>query len=173
MLRKNKAFTLAEILASIVILTVLVSIVYPLYQRSVYRARYNNLIPPAKIVANGNEVYYLTHNAYATDVRNLDVSVIKEIPPQNSYTLVNDPDYAYVTVSSVNLPHNRHIIFQNHSKNFPREVHCEAAVDNELANWLCGSGLGGRYFLKVSHLTIIPISFPEQVMALPRLYHRD
>lgn len=143
MLKNKKAFTLIEILVVVLVLGVLAAIALPLYQRSVYKAHYSNLMPAARAVANGNEIFYLTHHDYTTNINDLDVSVVSGLPPENSYNLVNDENYAYVSVSHISLPYNHHLVFQKNSPNFPGETHCEAAADNEKANWLCKSGLNG------------------------------
>ena len=58
--------------------------------------------------------------------------------------LVHDDHSSFVMVSRPDLPNNRYVLYQKYSENFPSEAHCEAATDDNDANWLCRDGLNGN-----------------------------
>lgn len=139
----KKAFSLTEILVVILIVGVLSSIALPLYRRSLYKSRFSTLITSATVTANANEMHYLTHHTYTTDPEMLHVTVTGTSQAPN-LQLVHDDHSSFVMVSRPDLPNNRYVLYQKYSENFPSEAHCEAATDDNDANWLCRDGLDGN-----------------------------
>lgn len=138
----KKAFTIIEILAVVLIIGVLAAVALPMYTHSVHKSKYSTLIATAKPIADANERHYTIHNAYVTDPEHLDIN-ISESSSGSNIQLKSDNQYSYVSVSRPDLPGNKYVIFQRYSNNFPSEAHCEAAVNDAKANWLCEKGLQG------------------------------
>lgn len=97
-------------------------------------------MPIAKAAAIDNEIFYSAQKSYVSNIEQLAVSVEN---PNITLSVANDENYAYVMATHAKLPNNHYIIYQRNSANFPTEVHCEAAKDDTLANWLCQNGLEG------------------------------
>ena len=139
--KKTKGFTLIELLVVVLIIAILAAVALPMYKRSVAKSRLTTAIPVAKAVANAQEVYFMNENAYATDQEQLDITVPTEAAQTNA-TISTEDDYKFVLVSHKDFPNAHYIIYQNYSKNFPGNIHCEAKTDDSVANWVCEKGLG-------------------------------
>lgn len=139
----KKAFSISEILVTVLIISVLVGVGIPLYKHTVHKTKYNTLMLLAKTTANANEMYYGTHHAYTTNPKILDITIPNNVESLN-LELVNDDDVSFVSVSRTDLPKNKYILYQKFSSNFPAEAHCEAEAGDADANWLCKQGLNGK-----------------------------
>ena len=145
---KNKAFTLIELLVVILIIAVLASIAFAQYQKSVLKSRFSTLVPIAKALNDGQEMFLLSHGKYADKLENLDVEIAASASGNtaningNIITLGANKRHTYIKVTKENFDNNL-IMFQNGSKYFPGEIHCEAKTGKILANWLCEKELGG------------------------------
>ena len=143
--RSMKGFTLIELLVVILIIGVLAAVALPQYNKALKKSRFSAVMPMAKSVADANEVYYLEKNMYALGQDDLDVTpVIAEntnVKLSGEYQNA-DENYEYVSAWRTDVPNVRYIVYQKHSVNFPDNIHCEAAKEDEQANALCVS-LGG------------------------------
>ena len=146
---KNKAFTLIELLVVILIIAVLAGIVFAQYQKSVLKSRFSTLVPIAKALNDGQEMFLLSHGKYADRLENLDVEIAANASGNtaningNIITLGANKRHTYIKVTKENFDNNL-IMFQNGSKYFPGEIHCEAKTGKILANWLCKVALNGK-----------------------------
>ena len=140
-MHNKKGFTLIELLVVVLIIAILAAVALPMYKRSVAKSRLTTAIPVAKAVANAQEVYFMNENAYATDQEQLDITVPSEAAQTNA-TISTEDDYKFVLVYNKDFPNAHYIIYQQHSKNFPGNIHCEAKEDDSVANWVCEKGLG-------------------------------
>ncbi|MBR2081429.1 MAG: hypothetical protein IJ876_00190, partial [Elusimicrobiaceae bacterium] len=113
----------------------------PQYQQAVLKSRYKTLMLPTKSINSGNEVYYLAHGYYADRLKELDVDFNSE-DEKTLVKLSDDLEYAYVLSTRSDLANN-YIMYQQHSMNYPGEIHCEALTEDEKANKLCKL-LGGE-----------------------------
>ena len=148
-IKNNNAFTLVEILIVIIVISVLSSIAFVQYQKSVLRSRFSTLIPIAKALNDGQEMFLLSHGKYADRLENLDVEIAAGASGNtaningNIITLGANKRHTYIKVTKENFDNNL-IMFQNGSKYFPGEIHCEAKEGKFLANWLCKVALNGK-----------------------------
>lgn len=132
----SKGFTLLELLVVVLIIGILASIALPQYKKSVLKSKFTGLMVSAKAVRDGNEVYCLNRGIYAQSVNDLDVNI--EDNTDTVITLSKHPDYNYTKATKTSLNgRNNLIMYQQHSKNFPSEIHCEAKQGDAQAEWLC------------------------------------
>ncbi len=112
----------------------------PQYQKAVLKSRYSSLMPIAKQLADGNEIYYMEHGDYATHPQELAVQGQAEYADGTEVTFGEDIEHAYVLASSTDeLPKNKYIVYQNHSVNYPGKIHCEALKNDTQAAEVCKS----------------------------------
>ena len=146
---KNKGFTLIELLVVILIIAVLAGIVFAQYQKSILKSRFSTLVPIAKALNDGQEMFLLSHGKYADRLENLDVEIAANASGNtaningNIITLGANNRHTYIKVTKENFDNNL-IMFQNESRYFPGEIHCEAKTGKILANWLCKVALKGK-----------------------------
>ncbi len=73
--KKEKGFTLVEILVVVLIVGILASIAVPGYQRAVLKAEFSKLQVMAKALADAETTYQLANGAYVTNLEALDLSL--------------------------------------------------------------------------------------------------
>ena len=146
---KNKGFTLIEILIVVIIVGILAGVVIAQYQKSVLKSRFSTLVPIAKALNDGQEMFLLSHGKYADRLENLDVEIASGASGNtaningNIITLGANNRHTYIKVTKENFDNNL-IMFQQESRYFPGEIHCEAKEGKFLANWLCKVALNGK-----------------------------
>lgn len=91
---KKKGFTLIELLVTIIIIGILSSIAYPSYLSYVQKARRTEAQSTLIDLANRQEMYYLDHRVYAT---NLDSDLGMGANP-----LITENGYYSIATSSAN-----------------------------------------------------------------------
>ena len=148
-----KGFTLIELLVVVLIIAVITSIALPAYNRAILKSRFKSVMPLAKAVNQGQEIYYLTEGQYADKLKDLDVQATKAnsntVTTENGITVTtsgDDDEYDYV-LATRNGMDNNYIMYQKHSPKFASNIHCEAKDGDDMANWLCrvmgGQEIGG------------------------------
>ena len=129
-------FTLIELLVVVIIIAILAAIAVPQYKHAALKSRFSTVMPMAKAIADAQEVYFQGRQLYALDVEELDVTPVTA--ENTSVSLSQTDGYDYVMAQNSQVPGAHYIIYQKYSENYPSEIHCEAADDNEDAQWLCG-----------------------------------
>ena len=162
-------FTLIELLVVVLIVGVLAAVALPQYKRAVLKSRFSTLMLLAKNVWDSNEVFYLSNGGYAAGVDELDVSVPAD--PKIQVEVKNEDTHQYVQVSKTKLP-ARITMYQTESPNFAGETHCEALLNDELANWLCQDSLQGTFVGNKFGYAIYSLS-PQSTGSLGRMYYND
>ena len=138
----KRAFTLMEVLLVVLIIGILAAIALPLYNRAVQKSRFAALIPVTKSMANANEAYYLEHGTYTNDPSLPDIASQTQHPDGTVLILHQDNQYAYAMSTRTDL-NNTYVVYQNHSRQFANNVHCEAKNGDEIANWICETAFHG------------------------------
>ena len=73
--KRNKGFTLIEILVAVLILAILVAIALPTYNRAVERSRTSDPINTLKTIAKAQQVQKLRTGEYTNQAQNLDIQL--------------------------------------------------------------------------------------------------
>lgn len=152
-------FTLIELLIAVIIVAVLIAVAVPQYKRAVLKSRYSALLPIARHIKTAQEVYYLGNSYYSDDLRRLDLEATGTITSADTVTYGDntkvqisttpgdeeeeDDAYIYVLTSKKGL-NNNYIMYQEHSKNYAGNIHCEAKEGDADAQWLCEKGMHGQ-----------------------------
>ena len=74
-MKKNKGFTLIEVLVVVLIIGILAAIAVPKYQYAVLKTKYHTIMDMAKAVKESQEVYYMANGKYAEHFSELDFSL--------------------------------------------------------------------------------------------------
>lgn len=167
-------FTLIELLVVVLIIGVLVAVAVPMYKKAVVKSHFTAMIPLAKSIAGAQEMYYLGNGNYTRKLSDLDMSV-----PNNSTgattTLQNgtqiklgvEENHIFVRSEKEN---NALMIYQKNSPNFAGETHCEAKLDDTIANWLCEEGLEGTLVGKKYGYNIYALDTTDPNSTFGRVY---
>jgi prepilin-type N-terminal cleavage/methylation domain-containing protein len=69
----RKAFTLIELLVVVLIIGILAAIAVPQYIKAVEKSRASQLFIHIKALYDAQQIYFLAHNAYTSDFKDLDI----------------------------------------------------------------------------------------------------
>ena len=145
---QQRGFTLMELLVVVLVIGILTSVAVPQYRRAVLKSRFSTLMPLAKSVAQGNEVFYQGRGYYANDVDELDIqapSVGTNATIELASIEKSENGFDYVLARRSDVPGLAYVVYQEHSGQFPGTFMCEANDTlNPQASELCEKGLSGR-----------------------------
>ena len=79
-------FTLIELLVVVLIIGILAAVAVPQYKITVVKSRVATMLSLVASLASAQEVYYLAHGSYATDVEDLDVEIPGECNSNTDYS---------------------------------------------------------------------------------------
>ncbi len=94
----RKGFTLAELMAVVVIVAIIAGIGFGMYRKSVERAIFNDGLTGAHTLAAAYDSYFYENGSYPTSAAALDVSLTKSVV---SGLTVNTEHFKYVLDSGV------------------------------------------------------------------------
>ncbi len=72
-MKNKKGFTLLELLVVVLIIGILASIALPQYRRAVMKANLHKGMPLVESLYQAQQLYFLNHSEYATDINDLDL----------------------------------------------------------------------------------------------------
>lgn len=75
---RDKGFTLVELMITLVIAAILISIAVPSYRRYIIRSQRSDAISALTRVQAAQEKYFLQNNTYATDMAQLQLSTVSD-----------------------------------------------------------------------------------------------
>lgn len=162
---RKHGFTLTELLVVILIIGILAAVALPQYFNAVNLSRLNALLPTAKALKEAQERVYLASGKYTDTVTDLDLSAPgvkngeKILNEAEQYVLTNQSEdsaaYNAVTAENSKLPHNKLVVYLDHSPNFAGDIHCEALTSDEKAMQLCDTQGGTQIGTKEQYTVFL------------------
>ena len=153
-IRTTRGFTLIELLVVVLIIGILTAVAVPQYQKAVVKSRLAILKNLVQTVANAQEVYYLAHGDYATQLSQLDIDIpLSQDIQYNEEELIDIARYpwgvCYLSNTSNNLFQCNHVqanigYIQRflYSKDRPGTRACSALNSNTTAIAVCQQETG-------------------------------
>ena len=143
---KNRAFTLIEVLITVLIIGILAAIAVPQYKLAVAKTRALQLIEIATSIAREEEMYYLANGSYTDKLKDLSISYVlaPEITILIDVSGLNHGEA--VRVRDTRLPGMDIMFgFWNTRRDWWRGKHlCRALQTDTFANKLCMKLTGNK-----------------------------
>ena len=112
-LTDNRGFTLIELLVVVLIIGILAAVALPQYQKSVNKAKLSEGILSMSALGRAQQVYYLAHGDYTSNLSELDISVDLEALSRNwTNTSLDKRVRPHMEMRAIFLPNNVYIIYQ-------------------------------------------------------------
>ncbi len=139
----KEAFTLIELLVVVLIIGILAAVAVPQYRVAMAKSRYANIKQLAHALADAQEIYYLDHGNYTTDIRQLDVTF------KNSSDIVVSlfSDDLAVWDKKMNIGY---YIYYKHSSSYPSQRRCLISTmdPTDYRNKVCKEELGAGAYMR-------------------------
>ncbi len=109
-----RGFTLIELLVFVLIIGILAAVALPQYQKAVNKAKLSEGILSMSALGRAQQVYYLAHGDYASNLSELDISVDLEVLSRNwtGIKLDRSSDRPQMEMRPIFLPPKIFIIYQ-------------------------------------------------------------
>lgn len=153
-------FTLIELLVVVLIIGILAAVAVPQYQKAVLKTHLSKGMPLVEALYNAQQVYFLTHGEFATDIDDLEVGISQidsctktQNASKSVYTCPYGTIGMYDDFSDVQyLPVKKQVAYLHYLKDYEAgglqrkagEIWCFARIDNNMAQQVC-QGLGGYF----------------------------
>ena len=91
----GKGFTLIELLVVVLIIGILSAVALPQYQAAVDKSRLMKYVPLLYQIRNAQELYYLEHGTYTSNLEDLSIDVLAacQAVPTEPQTILCPPDF--------------------------------------------------------------------------------
>ena len=90
---KKIGFTLLEMLIAVVIISTLVAISVPMYNKVVYRAEATEALSMLSDLSKAQNMYFMNYNAYTDDLRKLDIQFDSD--EEDNEDFISTPKFTY------------------------------------------------------------------------------
>lgn len=130
--RKNKGFTLIEMLVVVLIIGILASVALPQYKYVVAKAKFTQLLTATKAIKDAQTRYMLAHNERSLDLSALDIDIEGGTYGPGSYSNANMKDKITFDWGSCHITYNS-----------ARDV-ISCKIDKPYIEYLYPLGLGRR-----------------------------
>ena len=98
MKKKQKGFTLIELVITVVIVGILSLVSVPIYQYYVERARLTEAISNLRAIADANIFYYLENKTWCKDIRELPIKLEGTAILEDKYWRIENDNFVYACV---------------------------------------------------------------------------
>ena len=133
-----KGFTLIEILVVVLIIGILAAIALPQYKRIILHARFTQTIVSLNALIKAQEMYYMTHNTYVTNLNNLDTEVAEGCGVNGKYISCGlfSNDNKILAILQYHLQYKLRYCCSYNESNFVADNLCETEMHN--SHWYNG-----------------------------------
>ena len=137
----NKAFTLVELLVVVLIIGILAAIALPQYQIAIAKSRLSTLKEVVGNIKNAQEIFYLQHGNYTTELNELDISLPGYLGKDDNGWYVFHWGKCGISLTSSSCIITGAFSFQKYYLNVStsnvNRTNCLAVESNEAANKVC------------------------------------